>query len=178
MADYRRLRLAGRSYFLTVCLAARGGTLLWDRVDALRASYAAMARDHPVRCDAIAVLPDHLHVVWTLPEGDDDFPERVRLLKHRFTRAVPGGAPRASHRAKRERGIWQRRYWGERRPGAAPVGRVCRERAKPGPAQRGCIRDEAEWTAAVRYVWENPVKHGFVARPEDWPHSSAVGMRR
>jgi hypothetical protein len=49
--------------------------------------------------DAIVVLPDHLHVVMTLPEGDADFPNRWRLIKRRFTTAVAKeGAPVARHR--------------------------------------------------------------------------------
>lgn len=28
---------------------------------------------------AIAILPDHLHCVWTLPEGEADFSARWRL---------------------------------------------------------------------------------------------------
>jgi putative transposase len=128
--------------------------LLVDQVDAMRDACAATMHDRPVRCDAMAVMPDHLHAVRTLPEGDDAFTERWRLIKTRFSRAVAVEAPQhASHVAKRERGIWRRRFW---------------ER---------CICDEDEWRAAIRYVWTNPVKHGFVARPEDWPYSSAVGFR-
>ena len=87
--------------------------------------------------------------MWSLPEGDADFPTRWRLLKHRFSRAVGDvAAPSDSRVRQGERGVWQRRYW---------------ER---------CVRDEAEWRAAVRYCRENPVKHGFVARAEEWPYST------
>ena len=34
------------------------------------------------------------------------------------------------------------------------------------------IRDEADYRAHVAYCWTNPVKHGFVSRPADWPFSS------
>ena len=49
---------------------------------------------------------------------------------------------------KRERAIWQRRYWEHH------------------------IRDERDFEAHVRYCWGNPVKHGLAARPVDWPYSS------
>ncbi|MEL6586558.1 MAG: transposase [Pseudomonadota bacterium] len=149
MSNYTRYRVPGASYFFTVNLAVRGGDLLIRRIDALRSAYATTMRDLPVRCDAMVVLPDHIHAVWTLPPGDSDYSERWRKLKHRFSRAVDVEMGRsASKLRKRERGIWQRRFW---------------ERT---------IRDETEWAAHVRYVWTNPVKHGLVQRPAEWEFSS------
>jgi REP element-mobilizing transposase RayT len=67
---------------------------------------------HPFTVEAIVVLPDHLHTVWTLPEGDADFPVRWRLIKATFSRALPRTEPLSNSRtSKGERGIWQRRYW-------------------------------------------------------------------
>ncbi|PWJ17525.1 REP-associated tyrosine transposase [Jannaschia seohaensis] len=155
MSTYRRLRIPGGSYFFTVGLARRGDDLLTQRIDALRAAYAATVRTMPVRCDAMVVLPDHLHAVWTLPPGDADFSERWRKLKHRFSRSVetqPGRS--ASKWRARERGIWQRRFW------------------------EHAIRDDREWHAALRYVWANPVKHGLVDRAADWEFSSIHGAIR
>ncbi|MEM9796309.1 MAG: transposase [Pseudomonadota bacterium] len=143
------------SYFFTVNLARRGGDLLTQRIDALRAAYAVTMRSMPVRCDAMVVLPDHLHAVWTLPPGDSAYSERWRKLKHRFSRAVDVEVGRsASKHAKRERGIWQRRFW------------------------EHTIRDETDRIAHMRYVWMNPVKHGYVARPTDWTFSSIHGAIR
>ena len=128
MSRCRRLRVPGASDVFTVNLARRGDVRLVARIDALRAAFAATMASMPVRCDAMVVLPDRLHAVWTLPEGDADLPTRWRLLKHRFSRAVGDvAAPSDSRVRQGERGVWQRRYW---------------ER---------CIRDEAEWRAAVRY---------------------------
>lgn len=149
MSNYRRLYVPGGTYFFTVNLAQRGATLLTDRVDDLRASYAEVMSDMPVATRAMVVLPDHLHAVWTLPEGDEDFPTRWKRIKCGFTVRV--GETRecsVSKAAKGEAGIWQRRYW---------------ER---------CIRDEAELAMALQYVWGNPVKHGLVERAVDWPYSS------
>ncbi|MEM7710138.1 MAG: transposase [Pseudomonadota bacterium] len=155
MSNYRRLRVPGASYFFTVNLARRGDDLLTRRVDLLRAAYAETVRTMPVRCDAMVVLPDHLHAVWTLPPGDVAYSERWRQMKHRFSRALADERPRsASKMRKRERGIWQRRFW------------------------EHTIRDEADWVAHVRYVWMNPVKHGFVARASDWTFSSIHGAIR
>ena len=95
MSNYRRAAVPGATYFFTVALADRRSRVLVEHVDALRAAFVATAREHPVRVDAMVVLPDHLHAVWRLPEGDADFPLRWRKLKARFTRAVGGEWRRA-----------------------------------------------------------------------------------
>jgi putative transposase len=149
MPMYRRMRLPGATYFFTVRLAERGSSVLTEHVDALRAAYRATAAEHPMVCDAIVILPDHLHAVWTLPPGDAAYSERWRKIKARFSRAVGRYGPRsASKRAKRERGLWQRRFW------------------------EHTIRGEADHALHLRYCWANPVRHGLVARPADWPYSS------
>ena len=148
MPDYRRARVPGGTYFFTLRLARPSGDALTDRIDVLRKVYARCAREHPFRTDAIVVLPDHLHAVWTLPEGDADFSMRWMRIKAAFAREV-GTRPRSASKVrKRECGLWQRRFW---------------ER---------CVRDEAERAACLRYVWCNPVKHGYVERAADWPWSS------
>lgn len=155
MSSYRRLRLPGATYFFTVNLLDRSSTLLVDRIDDLRAAYAATLKEAPWTCHAMVVLPDHVHAVWTLPPGDADFSERWRKLKARFTRRVGNIAHVSPSRTrKREAGVWQRRFW------------------------EHAIRDEADFDAHVRYCWENPVKHGYVDAPEDWPFSSVRGMVR
>lgn len=149
MTAYRRLRVPGGTYFFTVALEARGSTTLVDRIDALRDAYAHGLRERPVRTEAIAILPDHLHAIWTLPEGDADFSTRWRLIKARFTAAVdPGGAARPSLSARGERGLWQRRFW------------------------EHWIRCPADLADHVAWCWTDPVRHGLAARPEAWPWSS------
>ncbi|WP_418887916.1 REP-associated tyrosine transposase [Maritimibacter dapengensis] len=143
------MRVPGGSYFFTVNLALRGATHLTDHIDALRRAFAVTLRERPVRIDAIVVMPDHLHAVWTLPVGDSDYSTRWRLIKSRFVRETGLVAPRSRSKvAKAERGIWQRRFW------------------------EHTIRGEADFAAHVAYCWQNPAKHGFVERAEDWPYSS------
>jgi putative transposase len=97
----------------------------------------------------MVVLPDHIHAVWTLPEGDCDFPVRWRLIKMRFSKSIAPGEPlTASRRVRGERGIWQRRYW------------------------EHAIRDERDYKHHIDYCLFNPVKHRLVANVEDWPYSS------
>lgn len=94
------------------------------------------------------MIPDHLQCIWTLPEGDCDCSVRWRLIKSRFSRGFPMRALRESHLRRQECGIWQRRFYEHH------------------------IRDEAGYTAHLRYCWFNAVKHGLVTRAEDWPYSS------
>ncbi|MGI3170355.1 REP-associated tyrosine transposase [Pseudooceanicola sp. C21-150M6] len=148
MTSYRRLRHPGASYFFTLALANRAATTLTDRVDDLRLAFHRVLSFRRAEIDAIVILPNHLHCVWTLPPADDDFPTRWRLIKSSFSRGCPPGVRRPSLTAKQERGVWQRRYW------------------------EHCIRDEADYLTHIRYCWGNPVKHGYVARAADWPWSS------
>ena len=88
MARYRRLFVPGGTYFFTVCLADRRSDLLVREVGALREAVRATRAERPFGIGAWVVLPDHLHCVWTLPEGDSDFPVRWGAIKSRFTRRV------------------------------------------------------------------------------------------
>lgn len=149
MSNYRRARVPGACFFFTLVLADRKSNLLTKHIDDLRHAYAETIRDAPVTCDAMVVLPDHLHAIWTLPPGDAAFSERWRKIKYRFSKRTGlWGRRSLSQCAKRERGIWQRRFW------------------------EHVIRDEADYRAHLAYCWANPVKHGLVARAADWPFSS------
>ncbi|MGL5012592.1 MAG: REP-associated tyrosine transposase [Paracoccaceae bacterium] len=149
MTSYRRMRLPGATYFFTVCLEDRASMALTDHIDLLRLAYATTVREMPVTCHAMVVLPDHLHAIWTLPEGDAEFSERWRRIKARFTRYVGfSGARCDSKIVKRERGLWQRRFW------------------------EHVVRDEDSLGSAITYCWNNPVKHGLVSDPADWVFSS------
>jgi putative transposase len=149
MSDYRRNFIPGGSFFFTVNLANRRSRLLTERVDDLRTAFRETRRRHPFTIDAMAVLPNHLHAVWTLPEDDADFSTRWRLIKTNFSRKLAYGEPISTSRvAKGERGIWQRRYW------------------------EHTIRDQDDFVRHIDYVHINPLKHGLVNRVRDWPYSS------
>jgi putative transposase len=149
MPDYRRNRVEGGTFFFTLALADRRSDLLVREVAALRASVSRTRALYPFRIDAWVVLPEHLHAVWTLPEGDADFPTRWTLIKRGFSARIAKGESRSSSRiAKAERGIWQRRFW------------------------EHTVRNEADFARHVDYVHFNPVKHGLVGSVCDWPFSS------
>ncbi|MDX1253000.1 MAG: transposase [Gammaproteobacteria bacterium] len=149
---YRRANAAGGTYFFTVNLAERSSDRLVRHVDDLRAVIKKVKEAHPFATLAMVVLPDHLHAIWRLPLGDADYPMRWSLIKAGFSHQLAKGERiRASRMAKRERGIWQRRYWEHQ------------------------IRDEHDLIRHVNYIHYNPVKHGWVNLPVDWPHTMLHG---
>jgi putative transposase len=112
MTRYRRNFIPGGSFFFTVNLLDRRSRLLTENIDALRGAFRQTRFNHPFSIEAIVILPDHLHAIWSLPEGDSDFASRSRLIKSRFSHTLPPDERiSASRRSKGERGIWQRRYW-------------------------------------------------------------------
>jgi len=146
---YRRADAPGASYFFTVNLAERQRRLLVEHVDALREVIRGVRQRHPFFIEAMVILPDHLHALWTLPEGDADFATRWALIKAGFSRRLqPGEGINPSRLAKRERGIWQRRFW------------------------EHLIRSDEDFARHVDYIHWNPCKHGHATRPVDWPYSS------
>ena len=150
---YRRSTTAGGTYFFTVVTDNRRP---WfsdtTNVELLTSAVASTRQRRPFELDAYVVLPDHLHMIWTLPERDADFATRWRLIKERFTkqivkRQVPVSTGPA-RRARGEQAVWQRRYW------------------------EHLIRDDRDFQNHVDYVHHNPVRHGLVSAPADWLHSS------
>jgi putative transposase len=149
MSRYRRAIVKGGTFFFPVTLAERPSDLLIRQVDLLRRAYDSVQQRYSFETIAICILPDHLHAIWRLPAEDADFSTRWNLIKSGFSRALPAPAARSQSKiAKREKGIWQRRYW------------------------EHAVRDQDDLTRHIDYVHFNPVKHGLVSRVSDWPHSS------
>src|SRR5262245_18124287 len=137
MTNYRRNVVPGGTYFFTLNLVDWRSRLLTQNIAALRSAFREIRSRHPFGIDAIVVLPDHLHALWTLPAGDTGFAMRWRLIKSAFSRTLPKlEAISASRSARGERGIWQRRYW------------------------EHTVRDERDFAHHVDYIHFNPVKHG------------------
>ncbi len=149
MTEYRRNFVKGGSYFFTVTLADRSQRLLVEYIEILHDAFRQVKAEYPFGLDAVVILPEHLHCIWTLPDGDDDYPNRWRRIKAAFSRRLPDCNPRsASKIAKGERGIWQRRYW------------------------EHTLRDEKDWQRHMDYIHYNPVRHKHVEQVADWPHST------
>jgi len=155
MTNYRRNVVPGGSFFFTVNLADRRSGLLTTHIETLRSAFRRVRSMHPFTIEAVVVLPDHLHAIWTLPDGDSGFALRWRLIKAAFSHALPREEPISSSRAgKGERGIWQRRYW------------------------EHTLRDEADFARHFDYIHFNPVRHCHAACLADWPYSSFHRMVR
>jgi len=148
MVGYRRARVPGGTYFFTVTLADRRAETLITHVDALRTAFRLTRHEHPFDIDAVVVMPEHLHTIWTLPDGDDDYATRWQLIKSRFTRALALAGESFPIRADGKRALWQPRYW------------------------EHVIRNQDDLRRHVDYIHYNPVKHGHVSRVCDWRHSS------
>jgi putative transposase len=132
-----------------VALADRKSDLLVAQIDLLRQAIKTTKAAHPFTINAMVVLPDHIHALWTLPEGDSDYSVRWMLIKRHFSMALPKIEDiKITRLRKRERGIWQRRFW------------------------EHLIRDEQDFLNHAEYIHQNPVKHGYVNNAQDWPYSS------
>ncbi|WP_082176072.1 REP-associated tyrosine transposase [Pseudaestuariivita atlantica] len=133
--QYRRFRVPGGTYFFTVALNRRGSDLLVREIGALRRAWAQTWAERPFTTDAIVVLPDHLHAIWTLPEGDSDFSTRWRLIKSRVTQALaPGEAP-----------LWQQRFWEHVIRDADDLARH-RALCWTNPVRHGLVRRPGDWS--------------------------------
>lgn len=149
MPNYRRNRLPGGVYFFTVNLLERKNDLLIQYIDELREATRHVRRSNPFHIDAWVVLPEHMHCIWTLPEGDADYSSRWKAIKIRFAKQVPKTEQPSQLRLRKgERGVWQRRFW------------------------EHTIRNEKDYGTHMDYVHINPVKHGLVERVRDWPFST------
>lgn len=142
MPDYHRLRIPGSCYFFTLVTHRRYPILNERALPHLKAALLSATMRMPFRIPAIVVLPDHLHCLWSLPTGDADFSRRWQFIKASFTRRLK----------RMDKNIclpiWQNRYW------------------------EHCVRDDADFQRHLDYIHYNPVKHGYVTRPCDWPWSS------
>ncbi|CEG55571.1 REP-associated tyrosine transposase [Legionella fallonii] len=149
---YRRDYTPGATYFFTVVTFGRRKLFNHpDKIAQLRLAFSDEMARRPFHIDAIVIMPDHLHTIWTLPTDDLDYSIRWRNIKRSFTTTVPQEqrpVVLGSRQRKNEQAIWQRRFWEHR------------------------IRDENDFNQHVDYIHYNPVKHGVALRPVDWPYSS------
>lgn len=154
MPNWRRAFLPGGMFFFTVVTYDRRP--IFESATArkiLGNAFRKTRRTRPFDMEAIVLLPDHLHTIWSLPKGDTDFSSRWSWIKREFTTQwlAVGGVEKETTFAQsndRRRGIWQRKFW------------------------EHAISDEEEMSALLDYIHFNPVKHGHVQRPIDWKWSS------
>jgi putative transposase len=154
MPNYRRAFVPGGTYFFTVVTHRRRPLFGDERYRTLLGTAMRTCRqDWPFTVDAMVLLPDHLHAIWTLPPGDDRYSGRWSVIKRTFTQwflAEGGidGEVSAGKRREHRRGVWQRRFW------------------------EHTIADEDDFQSHFDYIHYNPVKHGYVRCPHQWPAST------
>ncbi|NJN03551.1 MAG: transposase [Leptolyngbyaceae cyanobacterium SL_1_1] len=154
MPNYRRIYTPGGAVFLTLVTFNRRPLFSdVDNVRRLRWATATMRAKLPVEITAAVILPDHIHFLWKLPQGDSNYSKRVGRLKVLFTQLLRGShsLPQdvcISRLKHRESDVWQRRFW------------------------EHTIRDEADWVQHLNYLHFNPVKHGLAGCPHQWEYSS------
>ncbi len=144
MSNYHRAFVPGGCFFFTLITYKRHKYFADDNnVNRLREAFLHIKKKHPFTIDAITILPDHLHTIWQLPNGDTNYSLRWRLIKHFVATGID-----TSINHRNEKQIWQRRFW------------------------EHVIRDERDWHNHIDYIHYNPVKHGYVTRPDIWKYSS------
>jgi putative transposase len=152
MMQYRRAKVEGGTYFFTLVTHNRRQFLCQaENISLLREAFRYVMERHSFKIDAIVILPEHLHCIWTLPPGDSNFSTRWRLIKSYFSRhcdAQYRGQISSSRQNKKEQSIWQRRFWEHQ------------------------IQTEQDFIYHVDYIHYNPVKHGLVDAPSTWEYSS------
>lgn len=154
MSHYRRYFQPGGTYFFTLKTEFNASLFANDNAVRLLGTILRKTQNKwPFEMPAIVLLPDHWHALWTLPPGDSNYSARLGWLKLQFTGNYlrAGGKEQwtsASRRRNRRRGVWQRRFW------------------------EHTIEDENDYERHFDYIHWNPVKHGYVKSPAEWPHSS------
>jgi putative transposase len=152
MSRFRRAAF-GSTYFFTVISHRRRPILCDDRIrQSLRDAIQAVRVRRPFEIDGFVLLPDHLHCIWTLPDGDHDYSTRWSLIKHHVAYACrdmyPDGAATRSRQRHRDGAIWQRRFW------------------------EHTIRSDIDMERHMDYVHFNPVRHGHAASAWEWQYST------
>lgn len=150
MPNYRRKFIKGGTWFFTINLLDRKSNLLIEHFDDFIKALKSIKQNHPFRLDALTVLPEHFHMIMSLPETEADFSTRIRLIKGQFSRQIPNKDHNKSlsRTIRGERTIWQRRFWEHQ------------------------IRNQEDYNRHIEYCYINPVKHGHVSRVKDWQYST------
>jgi putative transposase len=138
---HKKTRIAGETHFFTI-RCTQGSPSLTDHIETLRAAMRSVMSSHPFYINALVVMPDHLHAIWTLPEKDHDYLSRWMLIQDFYSHHL------SVESSENERELWQNLI-------------------KELP-----IRDMQELEKFVGYIHFDPVRHGYVKQPADWLHSS------
>jgi putative transposase len=149
MPEYRRSYIEGGTYFFTVVTYNHWPILTSTEArKLLRSAWIDVCGRFPFATDAVCLLPDHIHCIWTLPDRDINYSVRWKEIKRLFTKSyleqIGPGDIRSESRVRRgEAAIWQRRFL------------------------EHTIRDQTDLNHHLDYIHYNPVKHGLVQTVSD-----------
>jgi putative transposase len=146
--DYRRYYVPDAIVFITQVVENRVPVFLNEsHLDLLRSTLHRVKVLHPFAMLACVFLPDHLHLLIK-PTGASTYSQVMHSLKPNFTKAY-----KQSMGITGEMRFWQQRFW------------------------EHTIRDEEDLHRHLDYIHYNPVKHGLVAKPQDWKSSSFLAWK-
>lgn len=148
MVSYRRSLVPGGTFFFTVTLKNRTSRLLVDKIDLLKEAIQKVKQEHPFQIKAYVILPEHLHMIWELPQGDSNYSLRWKKIKALFAKSVHKSGVELSKTKHNEYHLWQRRFW------------------------EHTIKELLDFEQHVNYIHYNPIKHGLVDDLHNWPDSS------
>lgn len=137
------------TYFFTVRLRDPKSDLLVAHIDLLRQSFRSCRQQWPFEMGDSVILPNRMHMIWTLPAQDPDYGKRWKAIKTTFARHIPSPRHRSRESIEgRKQGIWQRRFW------------------------ENPIRDVSDLRMYQQAIRNAPVEDGLVKQPEAWPYAS------
>lgn len=154
VSNYRRANFPGGYYFFTVVTYNRRKLFIDPQArDCLRSAWQTTRGRPSFETIALCLLPDHLHCIWKLPEGDANYSSRWNAIKGIFSKSFLAkggcdGCRNVSRQRTGEAALWQRRFWEHQ------------------------IRDETDLQRHVDYIHYNPIKHGLVTELKEWPWST------
>ena len=148
MVNYRRNIITGGMFFFTVTLQNRRSSLLVTHISFLKNAVQKVKNRHPFQLNAYVILPDHFHMIWTLPNGDSDYSTRMQQIKANFSKQIARSGRTVHKTRHNEYRLWQRRFW------------------------EHTIKDNDDLEQHINYIHYNPIKHRCVEHLKDWPYSS------
>ena len=147
MADYKRLFLAGYSYYFTI-VTHRREEILIDNITLLRESFQESKCYYRYSINAIVILPDHIHMIIT-PEHVEEYPKIIHAIKYNFSKRFHSchEVTQSGSREKRKlKPVWQKRYY------------------------EHTLRNEKDYLRCLEYIQNNPVKHHYTENEEGWKY--------
>ena len=144
MPDYHRYYLEGFPIFITCVTRDRTPLFRDPRNTHLFWSVSERVKTiHPFELIAFVLMPDHFHWIIKMPEGLPNFSQVIHSLKRNYSVEF-----KKEHKIDSAVSLWQPRFWDH------------------------ILRDERDFEVHLDYIHWNPVKHRFVADPEQWEESS------